>query len=212
MSIEDLRREYQAQPLLEGEVDPDPIIQFRTWFSQALELDLKDANAMTLATATPDGKPSARIVLIKGVDERGFTFFTNYGSRKAEELAANPNASLVFYWRELDRQVRIDGVVSRVSQAESASYFASRPRGAQIGAWASEQSSIIPDRNALESEATAYEQQFDGKDVPLPANWGGYRLEPHWFEFWHGRASRLHDRLTYTRQASGEWALQRLAP
>lgn len=211
MSAESMRVEYSKASLVESEVAPDPIAQFRTWFEVASAAGVPEPNAMTLATATPDARPSARIVLLKGFDERGFSFFTNYESRKARELEANPRASLVFFWHALERQIRIDGRVERVSEEESDHYFALRPLGARLGAWASRQSDVVPDRSALEAALAELERRYPDGHVPRPPHWGGYRVVPEAFEFWQGRPNRLHDRLRYRRIPSG-WALERLSP
>jgi pyridoxamine 5'-phosphate oxidase len=207
-----LRQEYAGEGLDEAQLDPDPIAQFTAWMSDAIAAGLHEPNAMLLATASPAAAPSARLVLLKGVDRDGFRFFTNYRSRKAEELAANPRCALVFPWHPLQRQVRVEGRAQRLSGADSAAYFASRPRGAQLGAWASPQSAPVPDRAFLESRyAQASERWSDDAGVPLPPHWGGYRVAPESVEFWQGRASRMHDRLRYRRTPSG-WAVDRLAP
>lgn len=214
MSIADIRREYARARLDEADVSRDPFVEFSRWFAEALEAHAKDANAMTLATATADGVPSARIVLLKGFDERGFVFFTDYRSRKAGELEANPRAALVFYWSELDRQVRITGGVALASHEESEGYFRSRPRGSRLGAWASYQSRVIPARTTLETDLHEVEARFgkDG-DIPLPPHWGGYRVVPETIEFWQGRESRLHDRIRYVREGGGRgWRIERLSP
>ena len=206
-----LREEYTRAGLRESDVDPNPIEQFRGWFGEALAADLHEPNAMTLATATPEGRPSARVVLLKGFDERGFVFYTNYEGRKSRELEANPRAALVFYWGELERQVRVEGRASRVPDRESDAYFEVRPRGSQLGAWASEQSRPVRDRGALERRLRELEGEYGGREVPRPAFWGGYRVEPETMEFWQGRENRLHDRLKY-RRSEGGWKIERLQP
>lgn len=211
MNLAELRRNYTAGGLLEEHADPDPHKQFLTWMREALECGVAEPTAMALATASRDGVPSARFVLLKGVDDRGFVFYTNYESRKARELDSNPRASLLFYWAEMERQVRIAGVVERLSREESERYFANRPRGSQLGAWASQQSSRVPSREALEQAWAEAEQRFDGVAVPCPPFWGGYRVVAVEMEFWQGRPDRMHDRLLYRRADSG-WALSRLAP
>jgi pyridoxamine 5'-phosphate oxidase len=214
MKIADIRREYTLAGLRRADLDANPIAQFQKWFEQAekvLAQKEMDVNAATLATADKSGKPSARIILLKGVDERGFIFFTNYDSRKGRELAKNPNAELTFYWQQLERQVCIAGVVEKISRAESEKYFKSRPRGSQLAAWASNQSDVVADRAALEAKWNEMEKKFPN-EVPLPPNWGGYILKPERIEFWQGRPSRLHDRFQYTRQPDNSWKLERLAP
>jgi len=212
MDISDLRREYEQGGLSEADLAADPVVQFRVWFAQALAVDPRDANAMTLATADREGRPSARIVLLKGVDERGFVFFTNYESRKGRDLAENPEAALVFFWPLLDRQVRVEGRVERTSREESAAYFRSRPLKARLGAWASRQSRVLEEREELEREVAQAEERFADGEVPLPDFWGGYRLVPAAVELWQGRPSRLHDRFRYERSPAGGWRVERLSP
>lgn len=206
-----LRREYSAAGLTEAMLDPDPVLQFTAWFDDAVKIGINEPNAMTLATASAAGVPSARTVLLKGYDERGFVFFTNYASRKGADLGANPRAGLVFPWIQLQRQVLVAGAARRVSRADSAAYFATRPRGAQISAWASEQSSVIGGRAHLLAARAQIEKRYAGHDVPLPPHWGGMRVRPQTIEFWQGRADRTHDRLRYRRSGRG-WVIERLAP
>jgi pyridoxamine 5'-phosphate oxidase len=211
-SLADLRKNYSLGSLDAADADRNPFRQFDAWFAQAVDAQLPEPNTMTLATVDSRGRPSARIVLIKVVDERGFVFFTNYESRKGHELAQNPFASLLFYWIELERQVRIEGTVVKTSEAESDQYFHSRPLGSRIGAWASEQSQVIESRAVLEAREKEISAQY-GDHPPRPPHWGGYRLVPDAIEFWQGRPSRLHDRLLYTRSAdSSDWQIARLSP
>ena len=207
-----LRKEYTSAGLTESAADPHPIAQFRRWFDAALAADLHEPNAMTLATATPEGRPSARIVLLKGFDERGFVFYTSYDGRKSEEIEANPRCALVFYWGELERQVRVEGRLCRIPEEGSDEYFGSRPRGSQLGAWASEQSRPVEGRSVLEERLRNLEAEYEGREVPRPPFWGGYRVEPEVIEFWQGRENRLHDRLVYRRSDDGEWERERLQP
>ena len=211
MTIADLRREYSRRALDERDVDADPLLQFRRWFDEALAAEIVDANAMTLATSSPDGRPAARIVLLKDADDAGFVFFTNYDSAKASDLGVNPRACLLFFWVELERQVRITGSVERVSRDESDSYFRSRPFESRIGAWASRQSAEIESRDVLEAQVQSLTARYADGEVPLPPNWGGYRVRPEEIEFWQGRQNRLHDRLRYRRTADG-WTVARLSP
>lgn len=196
----------------ENEIDRDPIRQFQIWFDDAISAKIPLAEAMTLATSTPDGRPSARMVLLKHVDQDGFVFFTNYRSAKARELDANPRAALVFYWNQLERQVRIEGNVVRTSAQESCDYFQTRPRESQIGAWASEQSEVITGRDVLERRAQELEALYCDREIDCPEHWGGYRVKPERIEFWKGRVGRLHDRILYQRDVNGLWTISRLAP
>ena len=210
--MDKLRREYTDAGLDEQDLDANPFKQFEKWFQEAIDAKLDLPDAMTLATATKDGIPSARIVLLRGLDERGFVFYTDYESQKGKELAENPNVALVFYWRELDRQVRITGQVSRVSRENSNNYFQSRPVGSRLAALASRQSEVIPDRKILEERFEQLAAQYQDTAIPLPSDWGGYRLSPNMIEFWSGRPSRLHDRLRYTRQSNDDWRIERISP
>ena len=198
--------------LNEGDADPDPLRQFDRWFHEALEASTADAHAMTVATATPDGQPSARMVLLKGYDARGFVFYTNYESRKGQELAANPSVALVFYWPELHRQVRVTGRATRVGAEESDAYFRSRALGSRIGAWASPQSRVVDGRQELDRRFAELMEQYQDGEAPRPLYWGGVRVVPQVIEFWQGRANRLHDRLRYTLDRDGTWRVERLAP
>jgi pyridoxamine 5'-phosphate oxidase len=211
VSIADLRREYALARLDEKAVSRDPIAEFARWFAEAQAAEVEEPNAMVLATVTPDGAPSARVVLLKGFDERGFVFFTDYRSRKGAELEANPRAALVLHWSELERQVRITGDVTRTSAEESEAYYRSRPLGSRLGAWVSHQSQAIPSRDVLEGGLREVERRFAGGDVPLPPYWGGYRVRPGVIEFWQGRENRLHDRVRYVRDGE-QWRIERLAP
>ncbi len=233
MAIADLRKEYKRGTLNREDLQAHPLAQFRDWFADAqssrgrlwkiaigfykwvqiiLGSNPIEPNVMTLATADKDGRPSARTVLLKGVDERGFIFFTNYESRKGRELGENPHAALVFYWSELERQVCIAGAITKLSAQESEAYFKSRPRGSRIAAWASKQSTVLKDRCELEQHFKEIEERFASKDISLPPFWGGYVLDPTRVEFWQGRPSRMHDRFTYNRQPDGQWTLERLSP
>jgi pyridoxamine 5'-phosphate oxidase len=212
MSIAHLRRDYARARLDEQHVDPDPIAQFGKWFGEARNAKLLEPNAMTLATATPEGVPSARLVLLKGFDARGFTFFTDYRSQKGRELEANPYAALAFFWGELERQVRITGTVTKLSREESEEYYRTRPRGSRLGAWTSHQSAVLSSREALEQRLQEVSAKFPGEDVPLPPHWGGYLVRPESVEFWQGRPDRLHDRIRYTRRSGEGWAIERLSP
>jgi pyridoxamine 5'-phosphate oxidase len=198
--------------LSEADLNPNPFRQFAEWFNQALSSNLPEPTAMTLATASKNGVPSARIVLLKGFDDRGFIFYTNYESQKGRELEENPRAALVFYWSALERQIRISGIVTKVSRDESESYFGTRPFGSRCGAWASQQSRVIANREVLDKRAEDLLTQYKDKTVPLPPYWGGYCVSPTEIEFWQGRSSRLHDRFRYTRVAANQWRIERLAP
>lgn len=211
-SIADIRKDYKLKSLSENDVAADPIEQFGRWWNEAVQSELEEVNAMTLATTTANGRPAARIVLLKDYNEEGFVFFTNYDSHKGEEMKDNPHAALVFFWAALERQVRIEGTVEKVPAEESDAYFVSRPRGSRIGAWASPQSKVISNREVVEKNVTAMEQQFGEGDIPRPQHWGGYRVKPLLIEFWQGRPSRLHDRILYTADEAGKWKIERLAP
>lgn len=211
MNPSELRREYARESLDVADVDADPQAQFRRWFGEAVQAEVPEPNAMTLATASPDGQPSARVVLLKTMDARGFGFFTDFRSRKARELDANPRAALAFAWLELERQVRIEGSVTRMASDEAAEYFRTRPLGSRYGAWASIQSSVIAGRDWLESAVRDVEARHPDGEVPLPPHWGGFLLAPRLYEFWQGRPSRLHDRVQY-RLVDGSWVIERLAP
>ena len=212
MVLRNLRRDYTLAGLVESDLDPDPIVQFRVWFTEAQAAKGIEPNAMTVATADASGNPSARTVLLKGLDERGFIFYSNYDSAKGTQLATNPRAELLFYWPELERQVRIHGDVERLERSASEEYFRSRPIGNQLGAVASPQSSVIPNREYLQDLYDTLETQYESEAVPMPGHWGGYRVLPQSLEFWQGRKSRLHDRLRYRRDADGGWIVERLAP
>lgn len=211
-SIADIRRDYSLKTLTETEVTENPFQQFADWWQQAIDSKIDEVNAMTLATASLEGVPSARIVLLKGYDENGFVFFTNYESAKGQELTENPRATLLFFWKELERQVRITGLVEKVSARENDEYFFSRPTGSQVGAWASPQSHVIENRDWLENKVKELETKFSSEQLTRPAHWGGYRVKPVIIEFWQGRSSRLHDRIQYTLQENNSWKIERLAP
>lgn len=211
-SVASLRKDYTLQRLCEADLDPNPFKQFQKWFDQALEVQLLEPNAMTLATVTADGRPSARVVLLRHFDEQGFVFYTNYESQKGQELAQNPWAALVFWWAELERQVRIEGHTQRIPNQESDQYFQSRPWGSRLGAWASQQSQVIESRKVLEDRLQELKTQYQNQDIPRPPHWGGYCLRPTSIEFWQGRPNRLHDRLRYHRLDNGNWLIERLSP
>lgn len=207
-----IRREYQRAALELSDTDPDPLLQFLRWFGEAREAMAAEPSAMTLATIGADGQPDARVVLLKGADSSGFTFYTDRRSAKGRQIAANPRAALCFWWAELERQIRVRGRVTETTMEESAAYFASRPRESQVSAWTSEQSAVVADRGTLDRGWTAAEQRFAGAAIPLPPHWGGYCLIPEELEFWQGRAGRLHDRIHYRRAGSGAWIRERLSP
>lgn len=211
-NIAGIRKDYQMQSLLETGVADDPFVQFDSWWDDAVKSELNEINAMTLATASATGMPSARIVLLKSVSEAGFVFFTNYNSQKGKELLENPRACLVFFWKELERQIRITGMVQKVSVEESDEYFNSRPEGSRIGAWASPQSSVIESREIIEINIANYARQFAKGEIARPPHWGGYIVIPAVIEFWQGRPNRLHDRIQYSKITDGSWKIERLAP
>lgn len=211
-NIADIRKDYKLQTLSEKDVLKDPIGQFDKWWQEAVHAGIDEVNAMTLATASADGMPDGRIVLLKGFDSNGFTFFTNYNSSKGEQLLENPRATLVFFWKELERQVRISGLVSLTGKKASDDYFGSRPEGSRLGAWASPQSQVIESREWLEENEKKLKEQWTGSAVTRPPHWGGYLVKPTRIEFWQGRPSRLHDRILYSLQENGQWKIQRLAP
>lgn len=212
MSIADLRKDYTYGGLNEDEVDPNPVEQFARWLAEAMAGNDPEPHAMTVATASAHGEPSARMILLKAFDERGFVFYTNYASQKGRDLIENPRAALLFFWAGLERQVRISGAVEQLPREESAAYFRSRPRASQIGSSVSRQSSVIPSRTALEAELAWFAAEHEGREIAPPAHWGGFRVIPATFEFWQGRPNRLHDRLRYTKQPDGGWRIERLAP
>ena len=209
--INEIRKEYKLHTFYEQDAAGDAIEQFTRWWNEALNSEIDEVNAMTLATASKTGIPSARIVLLKGYDENGFVFFSNYKSLKGKELAENPHAALIFFWKELERQIRIEGLVEKISAQESDEYFFSRPESSRIGAWASPQSEVIENRELLDENVKKFSTSFAG-NIPRPAHWGGYRVMPAVIEFWQGRSSRLHDRLRYTKSENSNWKIERLAP
>lgn len=207
-----LRKDYGKMGLQESDLNPDPVKQFETWFTEAANAEILEPNAFTLSTVSALGKPSSRIVLLRNFDYRGFIFYTNYDSQKGSDIASNPNVAMNFFWVDMERQIRISGMAERISTLESIDYFKSRPRASQIGAWASDQSRELVSREVLETRIAKYEKQFAGKDVEKPPFWGGFCVKPETIEFWQGRPSRLHDRLRYTRQSEGGWKIERLNP
>ena len=211
-SIAVIRKVYKLKSLLEKDVDANPIKQFETWWQQVIESKIEEANAMTLATCNASGKPSARIVLLKGIKENGFVFFTNYLSRKGKEIESNPFVSLLFFWKELERQVRIEGKIKKISEQESDDYFSKRPLESRIGAWSSPQSEVIKSRDILEKNVSDFKNRFESQNIPRPPYWGGYIVDPMLIEFWQGRPGRLHDRLQYTISKKTTWKIERLAP
>ena len=211
-SNDSLNKQYRLSELKESDLNPDPIAQFRVWYEEALKAEFIHTNAFTLATSTPDGKPSARQLLLKDFDNNGFVFYSNSESKKGHDLSDNPFAALCFWWDKLERQVRVEGLIKMVSDIEADQYFSTRPLGSQIGAWASDQSSVIPDRKFLEDRVKKFEAKYKDKEIPRPSHWNGYRLVPESIEFWQGRDNRLHDRLRYRLQEDGKWLIERLAP
>ncbi len=212
LDIAALRHDYVAHGLRRADLDPDPFKQFAKWFGEAAAAQIRDVNAMALGTATDDGAPDVRIVLLKGISEHGFVFFTNYDSTKGKQIAANPRVALNLFWVQLERQIRISGTAEKTTRGESEEYFHSRPIGSQLGAWASPQSEVIANREILEAQLAEATQKFADNIVPLPAHWGGYRVVPQTIEFWQGRTNRLHDRFRYRKQSDGSWLIERLAP
>ena len=212
MDLHDLRQEYSERSVDVDSVDPDPFIQFETWFKEATEAEITEPNAMVIATTDPDGQSTQRTVLLKYFDQSGFVFFTNYASRKATQISGNANVSLLFPWYMLHRQVEISGVAEKVNSAESLKYFALRPRGSQLGAWVSQQSSVVSSRSVLKNKLAELKQKFSSGSVPMPPNWGGFRVKPSRFEFWQGGKNRLHDRIEYQLNSNQSWQRQRLAP
>jgi pyridoxamine 5'-phosphate oxidase len=211
-SIAGMRKIYQLETLLEKDMDEDPIKQFEAWWQYAILSKIEEPNTMSLATCSTSGKPSVRTVLLKGLRENGFIFFTNYESRKGKEIAENPFVALLFFWKELERQVRIEGKIQKISDEESDEYFSERPRESQVGAWSSPQSTVIDNREFLQEEMHKYEKQFGAGEIPRPSYWGGYIVKPYSMEFWQGRPGRLHDRLQYTLNENNSWIIKRLAP
>ena len=211
-ALANLRKEYTQQSLDRADVLPDPVAQFERWFAAAQDAQIHEPNAMNLSTVSAAGHPTARIVLLKGVEEGCFLFYTNYESRKGHDMQQHPYVALTFFWPELERQVRIEGEVSKISEEQSVAYFRSRPRGSQLGAWVSPQSQVIDDRSVLDEREQVLSERFDGERIPRPGYWGGYAVRPHRIEFWQGRPSRLHDRLLYRRQDNDPWIIERLAP
>jgi pyridoxamine 5'-phosphate oxidase len=210
--LENIRKDYRLQSLLEKDVDANPIKQFEIWWHEALQSSIDEPNAMTLATSTSSGKPSARIVLLKAIRNNGFVFFSNYRSHKGKQIDDNPFVALVFFWKELQRQVRIEGEIKKISDQESDEYFSKRPLESRIGAWSSPQSEVIESRDILEKNASDYTNKFDSQNIPRPPHWGGYIVSPMLVEFWQGRPGRLHDRLQYTISETTKWKIERLAP
>jgi pyridoxamine 5'-phosphate oxidase len=210
--VKSLRREYSGESLDESTVEHDPFLQFSKWFREVVEVGISDPNAMVLATASREGKPSARVVLLRGLDRNGLVFYTNYDSRKAKDILRVPKVAVVFFWSELSRQVRVEGTVKKVSAKESDEYFRSRPEGSQLATWASNQTEVISGREELDRLFDQFKAKFTGRPVPRPKHWGGFRIFPSAFEFWQGRPNRLHDRILYHRDETGRWVIERLAP